>query len=134
MVRTISVGGQEAAAVRGNHFQSGKAIKRALEDEVRERDGCLQRVAYRVAEPAIPREPLVEFGHALRMNEQGHAEFLGLGPDWMEFRVGEFDAVYHAADCCPLQSLLLHRGLKFLHREIGSLQGKRGEGCEPFGL
>src|SRR5260370_37902112 len=85
MVATISIGAQETATVSGNHFQPGKAIKRALEDKVRERDGRLQRIADRVAEPAVAGESLVEFGHALRMDEQGHAECLRLGPYRMEF-------------------------------------------------
>ena len=68
------------------------------------------------------------------MDEQGHAELLRLGPHRMEFRVGEFDAVHHAADRGPLQALLLHRGLEFLHGEIGRLQSERGEGGEAVRL
>ena len=57
MVRTIGVGRQEAAAMGGDHFEPGKAIERALEDEMRERDRRLQRIADRVAEPAVAGEP-----------------------------------------------------------------------------
>ena len=68
------------------------------------------------------------------MDEQGHAELFGLGPDRMEFRIGELHAVDHAADRGALQALLLHRGLEFLHGEIGRLQGERGEAREAVGL
>ena len=40
----------------------------------------------------------------------------------------------HAADRRALQALLLHRGLEFLHGEIGRLQGQRGESREAVGL
>ena len=52
----------------------------------------------------------------------------------MKFRIGEFHAVDDAADRRPLQPLFLHRGLQFLHREFGRLQGERGEGGKPVGL
>ena len=68
------------------------------------------------------------------MNEQGDAEFFGLGPDRMKFWVGKFDAVHDAADRCTLQALLLHRGFKLLDREIRRLQREGSEGCEPIGL
>ena len=44
------------------------------------------------------------------------------------------DAGDHAADRGALQALLLHRGLELLHREVGRLQGERGEGGEAVGL
>jgi hypothetical protein len=63
----------------------------------------------------------------------GRAKLLGFGPHLMEFRVGEFRAVDGATDRGPLQSLHLHRDLKFLHGEIGRRQSKRDEGREPVG-
>ncbi len=134
MVRTIGIGRQVPAAMGGDHFQSGKAVQRALEDEMRERYRRVERIADGVAEPAVARQPLAELGHALRMDEQGHAEFLRLGPNRMEFRVGEVDAAHRAADRGSLQALLLDRGLKLLHGEIRRLQGKRSEGGETIRL
>src|SRR5260221_10063406 len=89
MVRALCIGGQEAAAMRPNHFQARKAIERSLEDQVGERHRRPQGVADGVGEPAVAGKPLVEFGNALRMDEQGYAEFLGLGPYRVEFRSEE---------------------------------------------
>src|SRR6476660_4120368 len=80
MVRTIGVGGQEAAAMRRNHFQPRKAIEGALEDKMRERQRRSQRIADRVGKPSVAAKSLAEFFNALRMNKQGHAEFFRLGP------------------------------------------------------
>jgi hypothetical protein len=77
---------------------------------------------------------LGEFRRALRMDEQGDAQLLGLGPHRVELRVGELDARHGAADRRPLQPLLPDRRLELLHGEGRILQGERGEGCEPVGL
>ena len=82
----------------------------------------------------LPASRLASSGDALRMDEQRHAELLGLGPHRMELGVGEFHAGDHAADRGALQPLLLHRGLELLHGEVGRLQGERGEGGEAVGL
>ena len=101
---------------------------------MRQSDRGLQRIADGVAEPAVAGEPLGNLRHALRMDEQRHAQFLGLGPHRMELGVGEFHAGDRAADRGALQPLLLHRGLELLHGEVGRLQGERGEGGEAVGL
>src|ERR1017187_3319990 len=71
MVRTIRVGGKEAAAMGGDHFQPGKAIERALEDKMRERNRRLHGITDRIGQPAVAGQLLIEFGYALRMNKQG---------------------------------------------------------------
>ena len=68
------------------------------------------------------------------MDEQHGAEFLGLGPDRMEFRVGEFLAGDAAADRGAAQPLFFHRGFELLDGEIGELQRERGEGGEAVGV
>ena len=83
--------------------------------------------------PAVARKPLGKFGNALRMDEQGYAEFFRLGPYRVELRIGEFDAVDDIADGRSLQALLLHRGLEFLHGKIGRLQGQRSESRKTVG-
>ena len=90
MVGAVGVGGQVAAAVRGDHLEPGKLVERALEDQVRQRDRGVERIADGVAEPAVAGEPLGELRRALRMDEQRHAQLLGLGPDRMELGIGEF--------------------------------------------
>src|ERR1700747_631697 len=98
VVRPVGIGRQEAAAVRTNHFQAGKAIERSLENQVRQRNRRAEGIAARVAAPDGAGKALVEFGNALRMDEQGYAEFLGLGPYRVELRIGKFKAVHHIAD------------------------------------
>src|SRR5882757_244713 len=120
--------------MRGDDLEPGKAIERSLEDQVGERDRGLERIADRVAEPAIAREPLVELGHTLRMDEQAYGEFLGLCPYRMKLRIGEFDAIDNAADRRTLQPLLLYGCLKLLHCKIGCLQCQRSEGSKPVRL
>src|SRR5882757_10724393 len=134
MIGTIGIGGQEAAAMGGDHLQPGIAVERALEDQMRKRDRRSQRIADGVAEPAIAGKALVEFRDALRVDEQGHAEFFRLGPYGKKFWIGKFQAVDAVSDRGALQTLLLNGGLEFLYREIGRLQGERGEGGEPVRL
>jgi hypothetical protein len=134
MVGAIGIGRQVAAAMRGDDFQAGEAVERALEDQVRQRDRGFQRIADGVAEPAVAGQPLAGLGHALRMDEQRHAELLGLGPYRMELGIRKLHAGDDAADGGALQPLLLHRGLEFLDGEIGRLQGERGESGEAVRL
>src|ERR1700739_546254 len=61
MIRTIGVGREVPAAMRGDHFQSRKTIERALENKMRERDRRLQRIADGIGEPAITGQSLLEF-------------------------------------------------------------------------
>ena len=125
---------QIPAAMRRDDLQTGEAVERPLEDQVRQRDRGLGRQGDRVRQPAIPFQPIGEFRDGLRMNEQHGAEFLGLGPDRMEFRVGEFLAGDAAADRGAAQPLFFHRGFELLDGEIRELQRQRGEGGETVGL
>ena len=58
------------------------------------------------------------------------APIFGLGPDRVKFRVGERHTNHTGADGGAFQSLLLDRYFQLLHREVGGLQGERGEACE----
>src|SRR3989449_11767700 len=81
--------------------EAGELVERALEDQVRERDGGLERVADHVVEVAVALEPVLEVGRgagALRMDEDHHAELLGLGPERVELRIADLRAVDAAAD------------------------------------
>src|SRR5437660_2235268 len=95
------VRGEVAAAVRGADLEPGEAVERALEDQVRERDGRLERVADHVVEQAVALEAVGNLGgdpRALGMDEDRHAELLGLGPELVELWVAELLAVDAAAD------------------------------------
>ena len=118
----------------GDHFQPGETIEGALEDQMRQRNRGLGWKADGVGEPAVAGQPLVEFGQTLRMDEKGYAEFFGLGPYRVEFRIGEINAGHRAADRGALKALLLHSGLQFLHRQVRRLQGQRRKPREAVGF
>src|SRR5699024_10904574 len=65
-------GGQVAAAVRGDDLQSRMPVEHTGEDEVRQRDGVLRRLADRVRQVEAV-EPFVE-GASERMQEDGGAD------------------------------------------------------------
>src|SRR5690242_8282784 len=64
VIRSRGVGGKIAAAVGRENLEAGKAVERALEDQVLERDRRLERVADGIGEPAITLEALRKLGHA----------------------------------------------------------------------
>src|SRR4051794_16138207 len=115
MVGARRVGAEITAAMRGDDLQSRKAIQRAFEDQVLQRNRGVQWIAYRVRQPAVALEPLAEFRRALRMHEQYGAEFFRLGPHRMEFWIGKILPQHAAADCGTLQALLFDRGLQLLN-------------------
>ena len=128
---------QVAAAVRRADLQSREAIERALEDQVRERDRGLERVAdRRCSSPPLPlsRLPKVPARRPLRMDEDQHAELLGLGPERVKLRVGQLLAVDAAADAGAAQPELLDAVLELLGGEVGILQRDRRERDEAVGL
>src|SRR4029453_16152726 len=98
MVAARGIGGEIAAAMRGNDLEPGEAIKRSLEDQVLQGDRGVERIADGVRQPAVTLETLGEFRRTLRVNEQHRAEFFRLGPGGMEFRIGKILTQYAAAD------------------------------------
>src|SRR5207247_2337812 len=131
------VGRQIAAPVGPADRQAGEFVEGAVEDQVRERDGRLQRVADDVAQQPVALEPLRDLGgdaRALRMDEDEHAELLGLGPERIELRIADLLAVDAAADAGAAQPVLLHAVLELLGGQIGILQRHRREGDEAVGM
>src|SRR3989475_275861 len=124
------VGRQVAAAVCRADLESGEAIERALEDQMRERDGGVQRVADRVRQPAVALEAPGEVWRALRMDEDQHAELLGLGQERVELRAGELVAGDARADGGAAEPELLDAFHELLHRQVRELERDRGEGDE----
>ena len=86
--------------MRGTDLQPGEAVERAFEDQVRQRDRGLQRVADRVGQQAAAGEPAArfQFARAERVHEDENAEFLALGPERVEFGIGQFLAGDAAGD------------------------------------
>src|SRR3984893_18703458 len=91
-IRARGVGRQEAAAMRGTDLQARKAVERALEDQVRERNRGFERVADRVGQEATAAEAAarLQFPCAERMHENQDAELLRLCPDRGGFGGGPF--------------------------------------------
>ena len=54
----------------GAQFQIGKLIQRAIENQVRQADGGVERIADGVGEPAVALEAPVQFRRALRVDEE----------------------------------------------------------------
>ena len=108
--------------MRGQDLQAGEAVERAFENQMLQRNRGIERIADRVRQPAVALEALGEFRRALRMDEQDGAELFGLGPDRMEFGVGEILARHAGADGGAAQPLLFDRRLQLLDREVGKLQ------------
>src|SRR5258706_7944324 len=66
--------------MRAADLQPGEAVERPFENQMRQRDRGLQRVADHIRQPAAALQPAarLQFGGALRVNEDQHAEFFGL--------------------------------------------------------
>src|SRR5262249_56810228 len=123
-----------ATALGVGTLEARKTVERAFEDQLLQRDRCVERIADRVSEPAVAFEARVELGRALRMDEKDGAELFGLGPDRMVLGLGKALAQHAAADGGAAQALLLHRGLQLLERGLGILQRERREGADAVGL
>src|SRR6266851_778364 len=133
-VRTIRIGRQIAAAVRGADLESREAVERPFVDQMRERERGLERIADRIGEPAIAVQARLELLGADRMDEDKRTELLHLRPDGMEFRIGKLPPLDAAADRHAAQAELLDAVLDLLDREVGMLERHGGEGDEAVGL
>jgi len=81
------------------------------------------------AEPAAR----FQFARAERVHEDQHAEFLALGPERMEPRVGQVLAGDAPADADPAEAEPLDRIFDLFRGEFGVLQGCCREGDETVG-
>ena len=122
--------------MRGADLQAGEAVERALEDQVRQRDRGLQRVADGVGQQAAAAEPAagLQLARAERVHEDQHAELLALRPEGMEARVGQLLAGDAAADADAAEAELLDRVLDLLGGQLGMLQRGGREGDEAVGI
>src|ERR1700720_1579992 len=118
--------------MRAADLQPREAVERALEDQMRQRDRGLQRVADNIRQPAAALQPAAgfELGRALRMNEDDDAKLLRLGPERMQLWIGKLGAVNAPADQRAAHAETLDRILQLLGGEIGVCQRHRGEADE----
>jgi hypothetical protein len=92
-VRAGGIGGQIAAAVRRADLDPRIAVECAVENQMRERNRGLERVADYVRQIAVTAETMAELRGgpvALRMDEDEDAERLCFGPERVERRVRDF--------------------------------------------
>ena len=113
--------------MRRADLQPGEAIERALEDQMREEHGRLQRIPDGVAQSALSLQSRVlrRARRRLRVHEQQHAELLRLGPERIELAIGQLLTFDAAADRRAAQSQLPDGLVQLLGRKIGMLQRER---------
>src|SRR5689334_6467011 len=107
--------------MRGADLQSRKAVERALEYQVRQCDRRFERVADRVGQQAAALEPAarLQFPGPERVHEDEDPELFRLGPNRMEFRVGQLLPGNAAADRQAAQPQFLDRVVELLDGESG---------------
>src|SRR5262245_9791391 len=120
--------------MRRADLEPGKAVESPFEDQMGQRDRRVERIAYRVLQPAVAPESLRELRRALWMDEDEHAEGFGLCPERMKLGVRKLVAGYASADRRAAQPKLFHAVLELLHGEIRVLQRHRGKSDEAVGM
>lgn len=132
VIRPAQVGREVAAAVHRADVQPGVAVEQAGEDEPRERDGRLHRVAHCVGQVVVG-EPLAE-GAAPRVHDHQRAEPLRGGPEVGQRRVVELPPAGHRSDLNPAQPELPDTGVQLADRELRVLQRHRPDADQPVGV
>jgi hypothetical protein len=122
--------------MRGANLEPRKTVERSLEDQVRQRDRGLERIADRIGQQAAAGEPAarLQFAGAKRVQENQHAQFLALGPERVKFRVRQFLAGNAAGNPDAAKPELLDRVLDLLRSEVRKLQRRRREGDETIAM
>src|ERR1700756_427746 len=121
--------------MRGAYLEPRKAVERSLEDQVRQRDRGLERIADRIGQEAAAGEPAarLQFAGAEGVHEDQHAQLLALGPERVEFRVRQFLPGNAAANADAAKPEFLDCVLDLLRSEVGKLQRRRREADETIG-
>src|SRR5262252_9921795 len=104
----------------GTNLEPWVAVQGALKDHMRERDCRFKRVADRVRQQAAAGEPpaWLQFARAERVHKNEDAEFLGLRPHRMEFRVCQLLSGDAATDRETSQPQILDPIFELLDREL----------------
>ena len=102
VIDAAGIGRQVTAAVHRENLQLGMPFEHAVEDQIMQRDGGLERVANHVVEIEA-REPSA-FGEAVGMNDDERAERLGRLPERRVLRLREFVARHVGQDLGALHA------------------------------
>src|SRR5215470_1374778 len=133
-IPTPDVGRQEATGVCSDDFEARELVESALEDEMRQGDSRLERIADDVAQISIALEPMAKLHGgrvALRVNKNCSAQLLSLCPEWVEPWIADLIASNATADVCTAQAVLLDALLELLGCQVGKLERHRRERNEP---
>ena len=89
-----------------------------------------------LVEEPVAREPArpLQLDRALRVDEHEDAQRLGLGPEGVELRVAQLEALDTAAEAGAAQAVALDALLELLGGEVRMLERHAREGDEPVGL
>src|SRR5260370_37182126 len=90
MIDAAAIGRQIAAAVHRQNLQFGMALDHAVEDQMVERDGGLERISDHVVE--IEARQALRLREAIGMYDDEGAELFGLLPERGIFRLRDFPA------------------------------------------
>ena len=121
-----------AAAVRGDDLQPRVALQHAAEDDVRERDRGVERIADDVGEEVLRETP--RLGESARVQEDDGPERLGPGPEPVKALVAEIDAANVGADLQPAETQSLHAVFQFGQCEFRRLHRHGSERDETVGV
>ena len=116
--------------------QSRKSIERAVENQMRQEDRRLERIADGVAQSAAAAQPriLCRPGRIARVHEDERAELLSLRPEGIEPRRRQLLAFDAAANRRAAQPQLRDPVFELLGGEIGKLQRHRRQPDESIGM
>ena len=122
--------------MRCAYLEPWKTVERSLEDQVRQRDRGLERIADRIGQQAVAGEPAarLQFAGAKWVHENQHAQFLALRPERVEFWVRQFLACNAAANADAAKPEFLDGVLDLLRGEVRKLQRRRREANETIGM
>src|SRR5262249_3324748 len=119
--------------MRGADLETREAVERPFEDQMRQGDRGFERVADGVRQETIPGQPAArfQFAGAERVHEDEHPQLFALGPERVEFRLGEILADDAASHADAAEAERLDRVLDLCSGEVGILQGRGCKGDEP---
>src|SRR5437870_12377124 len=111
--------------MRRTELESWETIQCSLENEVRERNGCSQRISYHVRQNTVALEPGSKLRHALRMKKDRRAQFFRLRPKRIELGRSQLLTGDGVANRAAMQPELPDTFFQLLGREVGILQRNR---------
>src|SRR5262249_14879680 len=116
--------------MRGADLEAWEAVERPFKDQMRQGDCGFEMVADRVRQETTPSQPAArfQFAGAERVHEDEHPQLFALGPERVEFWVGELLTGDAAGDADAAKAELLDRLLDLFGGEVRILQCRGSKG------